>query len=112
MANLKRPKTKIRKDDTVVVTAGDDKGRTGRVLKVLPYEGKILVEGINMVRRAVKKTANEQGHYREREAPVHISNVALWNEAEKRRMRVGWKVLEDGTRVRFDRKNQQQIDKP
>lgn len=111
MANQRPPKYKIRKDDLVVIEAGDEKGKTGRVVKVLPQDGKVLVEGINKVKKHVRGNAEQPGRIEEREAPLHISNVALWNEKEQRAVRVGWKTLEDGKRVRVDRKNGEPIDR-
>ncbi len=111
MAN-NRPKYKIRKDDVVVVLAGKDRGRTGRVVRLLSLKDRVLVEGVNMVRKHVKGTAEQPGRIEEREAPLHISNVALWNDEAKRAVKVGWKFLDDGTKVRFDRKTGDQIDNP
>lgn len=103
-------KYKIKRDDVVVVTAGKHKGKTGRVLKVLKDKGRIVVERVNMVKRHVKPQADRPGGILEKEAPLHISNVALWNQQEGRAMRVGWKVLEDGRKVRFDKKSGAVID--
>lgn len=91
----------IRKEDTVVVITGKYKGRKGRVLRVLPKEGKILVEGVNMVKRHTRPSArNQQGGIVEREQPIHISNVMPWSEAAQRPSKIVMKRLEDGTRVR------------
>ena len=111
MAN-NRPKYKIRKDDVVVVLAGKDRGRTGRVVRILSLKDRVLVEGVNMVRKHVKGTHEQPGRIEEREVPLHISNVALWNEDDKRAVKVGRKILEDGTKVRIDRKTGDQIDNP
>lgn len=97
-------KFKIKRDDTVVVVAGKHKGKTGRVLRVLRERERIVVERINMVKRHVRPQGDRPGGIVEKEAPIHISNVALWNAAEGRAMRVGWKVLDDGRKVRFDKK--------
>ena len=91
----------IRKNDTVVVLAGKYKGRRGRVLRVYPRQDRVLVEGVNMIKRHTRPSArNQQGGIVEREAPVHISNVMAWCEAANRPSRVVMKRLEDGTRVR------------
>lgn len=103
-------KFKIKRDDVVVVTAGKHKGKTGRVLKVLRDKDRVLVERVNMVKRHVKPQADRPGGILEKEAPLHISNVALWNQQEGRAMRVGWKVLDDGRKVRFDKKSGAVID--
>ena len=97
-------KFKIKCDDTVVVVAGKHKGKTGRVLRVLRERERVVVERINMVKRHVRPQGDRPGGIVEKEAPIHISNVALWNAAEGRAMRVGWKVLDDGRKVRFDKK--------
>lgn len=103
-------KYKIKRDDVVVVTAGKHKGKTGRVLRVLREKGRIVVERVNLVKRHVKPQADRPGGVLEKEASLHISNVALWNQQEGRPMRVGWKVLDDGRKVRFDKKSGAVID--
>ncbi len=111
MAQASR-KYKIRRDDQVILVGGKDRGRTGRVIRVVRDKGRVLVEGLNMVRRHVKGTAEQPGRMEEREAPLDISNVALWNAEEERRVKIGWRFLEDGTKVRFDRKSGELIDNP
>lgn len=101
---------KIKRDDTVVVTAGKNKGRTGRVLRVMPDRNKVLIERVNLVKRQVKPQGDRPGGTMEKEAPLHISNVALWNADEGRRVKVGFKVLEDGRKVRVDKKTGDIID--
>jgi len=86
---------KIRKGDRVVLLTGKDKGRSGSVLKVLPKESRVLVEGVNMVKRHTKPTqADPQGGIKTKEATVHLSNVALLDKAGKA-TRVGFKVVGD-----------------
>jgi large subunit ribosomal protein L24 len=94
--------SKIKKDDTVVVIAGDYKGRTGKVLKVDKKTNRVLVEGINLHKRHIKKTAEGPGKIIERESPIHVSNVALWNASESRQVKVGVLSTENG-RVRIDK---------
>ena len=106
------PKFKIRKDDTVVVLAGKDRGKTGRVVRVLADKERVVVEGINMVHRHVKGTPEQPGRIVEKEAPLHVSNVALWDAEGERARKIGWKNLEDGTKVRVDRKTGVAIDNP
>lgn len=91
---------KIKRDDEVVVITGKDKGKRGKVLSV--QEGRILVAGINMVKKHVKPnpTRGTQGGIVEQEAALDISNVALFNPATQKADRVGYKVLEDGKKVR------------
>lgn len=102
-------KFKIKQGDMVKIIAGKDKGRTGKVLRVLRADGRILVEGLNMVKRHTKPTAEQPGQIVEKEAPLHISNVALWNADESRRVKVGYQVV-DGKKVRVDRKSGNPID--
>ena len=91
----------IRKNDTVLVITGKNKGRRGRVLQVQRKAGRILVEGVNIVKRHTKPTQrNQQGGIVEREAPIAISNVQPWCEAMQAPSAIVMKKLEDGTRVR------------
>jgi len=91
---------KIRKGDRVVVLAGKDKGREGEVIRALPKDGKVIVSGINMVARHVKPTqADPQGGIRRREAPIHVSNVAIRDPKTGKPARVGFEVR-DGKKVR------------
>jgi len=100
---------KIKRDDVVVVVAGKNKGRTGRVLRVLPT-GRVIVERVNLVKRQVKPQGERPGGTIEKEASLHISNVALWNAHEARPIKVGFKILDDGRKVRVDKKTGDQID--
>jgi large subunit ribosomal protein L24 len=103
------PKFKIRKDDVVVVTSGKHKGRTGRVLQVLPTKERVLIEKVNVVRRNMKPQGGRPGGVVQKEASIHISNVALWDEASGRSRKVGWKMDDDGNKVRFDKRTGQVI---
>jgi large subunit ribosomal protein L24 len=97
-------KLKIRRDDTVVVISGKHKGKIGKVVQVRPLEGRVVVEGVARVKRHVKAQGEQAGSIVEKEAAIHISNVALWNAEEGRRVKVGFKVAEDGSKSRIDRK--------
>ncbi|MCB9793324.1 MAG: 50S ribosomal protein L24 [Alphaproteobacteria bacterium] len=97
-------KFKIRQGDPVVVIAGRHKGARGKVLQVLPSEGRVVVEGVNMVTRHQKPVGEQPGQRIQKEAPIHISNVALWSEAEQRTVKVGFQRREDGRKVRVDKK--------
>lgn len=91
----------IRKGDTVVVITGKYKGRRGRVLRVLPKEDRLLVEGVNMMKRHTKPSnRNQQGGIVEREAPIHVSNVMAWCDSASKPSKILMKKLEDGSRVR------------
>ncbi len=102
---------KIRKGDEVVVIAGRDKGRRGAVLKLLDEE-RVLVENVNMVKRHLRPNPqrNVQGGIVEMEAPLHISNIALWNPAARKADRIGIRTLGDGRRVRFFKSNKEVVD--
>lgn len=104
---------KIRKGDQVQVIAGDDKGKVGRVLAVDEVKHRVTVEKINMVKRHTKaRRAGVQSGIIEREAPLHISNVMLYEPKAGRGTRVGIRVLPDGTRERIARVNDETIPKP
>ncbi|HPU97811.1 MAG TPA: 50S ribosomal protein L24 [Candidatus Hydrogenedentes bacterium] len=91
----------IRKKDIVVVISGADKGRRGRVLQVYPKTNRVLVEGVNMIRRHTRPNRrNQSGGIVEKEAPIHISNVMPWCEDKRRPSKIVMKRLEDGTRIR------------
>ena len=103
--------SKIRKGDNVVVLSGRDKGRQGQVLKVLA-SGHVLVENVNKQKKHQKpnQQANQPGGIIEKEMPLHISNVALFNPGTKKADRIGIRTLEDGRRVRFFKSNGEVVD--
>ena len=103
-------KLHIKKNDTVVVLAGQDKGKTGKVLKVLVDENRALVEGVNMVSKSTKPSAkNPQGGIVKQEAPIHISNLSLVDPKSGKPTPVGIKVAEDGKKVRIAKKSGEEI---
>ena len=103
-------KLHIKKNDTVVVLAGEDKGKTGKVLKVLVEKNRALVEGVNMVSKSTKPSAkNPQGGIVKQEAPIHISNLSLLDPKSGKATRVGIKVTEDGKKVRIAKKSGEEI---
>ena len=103
--------SKIRKGDNVVVLSGRDKGRRGAVLKVLE-DGQVLVEGINRVKKHTRANpqSNTPGGIVEKEMPLPLCKLALWNPAAKKADRVGYKTLADGKKVRFFKSNGEMID--
>ena len=101
---------KIRKGDRVILMTGRDKGKKGEVLKVMTEENRVLVSGINMIKRHTKQTAREQGGIVTKEAAVHISNVAHVDPKTGEATRVGFKNLADGRKVRFAKKSGEVID--
>ena len=104
------PKLKIKKGDYVLVLAGKDKGKGGEVLKVLPKENRALVQGINNIKRHQRQSPQQDGGIITREAPIHISNLALEDPKDGKATRVGMKTLKDGRKVRFARRSGEVID--
>jgi len=96
---------KIKKGDHVIVLAGRDKGKHGEVVKMMPKENRVLVRGVNVVRRHQKQTASLEGGIISKEAPIHISNLALEDPKDGKPTRVGFKFLDDGTKVRFAKRS-------
>jgi len=95
---------KIRKSDTVKIIAGSykDKGKTGKVLKVFPEKNRIIVEGVNLIKKHSRPTQKlPQGGIVEKEAPIHVSNVLYYSTKFNTTTRIGYKKLEDGSKVRY-----------
>ena len=101
---------KIRKGDKVIVLTGRDKGRTGEVISVQTSEGRALVRGVNMVKRHQKQTAQQAGGIISKEASIHLSNVALADPKDGKPTRVGFKIMNDGRKVRVARRSGVEID--
>ena len=103
---------KIKKGDTVIVLSGRDKGKSGTVLRAIPTEGRLVVQGVNMVKRHTKGNPMQgtAGGIVEKEMPVHISNIAIWNPVSNKGDRVGFKNLEDGRKVRVFRSTNEVVD--
>jgi large subunit ribosomal protein L24 len=101
---------KIRKGDKVVILAGKDKGRTGEVIEMKPKEGRALVRGVNMVKRHQKQTPNQEAGIVAKEAPIDVSNLAIADPKDGKPTRVGFKILEDGKKVRFAKRSGDLID--
>ena len=104
-------KIKIKKGDKVIVTVGKSKGTVGEVLKVLPSENRALVRGVNMVKRHTKPSQNSAGGIIEKEAMINISNIAFYDEKKQKQSKIGFKILEDGRKVRVSRLTNEVIDK-
>ncbi|RJQ46038.1 MAG: 50S ribosomal protein L24 [Gammaproteobacteria bacterium] len=104
---------KIRKGDDVIVLSGKDKGKRGVVLRAMPDRQRVVVENVNTVKRHTKPNPNRGagGGIVEKEMPLHVSNVALYNPVSKKGERAGVRVLEDGRKVRYFRSNNEVIDK-
>jgi large subunit ribosomal protein L24 len=105
-------KMHVKKDDMVMVIAGKEKGKTGKVIRVLPGKGRVVVESLNVVKRHTRPNrVNTQGGIVEKEAPLDASNVALVCSACNKPTRTGVRVLEDGTKTRFCKKCNETLDK-
>mgnify|MGYP003466876118 CR=1 FL=1 len=103
-------KLHIKKGDTVIVIAGDNKGQQGKVLKVETSKQRAIVEGVNLVKKATKPNAqNPQGGIVEQEAPIHISNLSLIDPKSGKPTRIAIKKNEDGTKVRIAKKSGEEI---
>ncbi|MXN64069.1 50S ribosomal protein L24 [Stappia sp. GBMRC 2046] len=101
---------KIKKGDNVVVLTGRDKGKTGEVIRMLPAENRAVVRGVNVVRRHQRQTAQTEGGIISKEAPIHLSNLAVADPKDGKPTRVGFKVKEDGTKVRLAKRSGDLID--
>ena len=103
-------KIHIKKDDTVYVNSGDDRGKTGRVLKVIPAKSRALVEGVNIITKATKPSAKyPQGGLIKTEAPIHISNLNLIDPKSGKPTRIGTKKDDKGRKVRISKRSGEEI---
>jgi large subunit ribosomal protein L24 len=101
---------KIKKGDKVVVLVGRDKGRGGEVLQVIPKEGRAVVRGVNLVKRHQRQTAKQEAGIVSKEATIHLSNLAIADPKDGKATRVGFKILDDGRKVRFAKRSGDVID--
>jgi large subunit ribosomal protein L24 len=101
----------FKKGDTVVVIAGRDKGKRGEILRMMPKETRALVRGVQVVKRHTRPSTGNAGGIVEKEAPIHLSNLAHVDPKDDRPTRVGIKTLEDGRRVRFAKRSGEVIDR-
>jgi len=101
---------KIKKGDKVVVVAGRDKVRLGEVIQVLPKETRAVVRGVNLVKRHQRQTAKQEGGIISKEGTIHLSNLALADPKDGKPTRVGFKILDDGRKVRFAKRSGDLID--
>ena len=110
MASNKKQRIRIKKGDEVIVITGREKGKKGAVLKVLRKEGRVLVQGVNMIKRHTRPSQATPGGILEKEAALHISNVALVDPRAGGATRVGAKFLADGRKVRFAKRSGEVVD--
>ena len=104
-------KLKIKKGDNVVVLSGRDKGKEGEVLRVMPTEGRLIVQGVHVARRHTKPRMGDPGGIVDKELTIHVSNVAHIDPQSGKPTRIGYKILDDGRKVRFARRSGEVIDK-
>jgi large subunit ribosomal protein L24 len=104
-------KFRIKRGDRVIVLTGRDRGRQGEVLRVLRKEDRLIVQGVNMVKRHQRPTAGHPGGIVDKEATIHISNVAHVDPSNGKPTRVGFKTLDDGRKVRFAKRSGEIIDR-
>ena len=103
-------KFKIRKGDRVAILSGEDKGKTGEILKMIPDVRRAIVQGVNMVKRHTAPSQAGAGGVVEKEASIHVSNISLIDPKDDKATRVGFKSLEDGRKVRYAKKSGEVID--
>lgn len=103
-------KMHVKKDDTVMVISGKDKGKKGRIIAAFPRQNRVLVEGVNMVHKHARPTQeNPQGGILNQEAPIHVSNVMLIDPKSGLPTRIGYKVLDNGKKVRIAKRSGEEI---
>tara|TARA_B100001123_G_C15261223_1_gene1006662 strand:- start:192 stop:512 length:321 start_codon:yes stop_codon:yes gene_type:complete len=102
-------KIKIKKGDEVIVNVGKNKGKTGKILKIIPSKNKVIVSGINIFKKHTKPNNNDTGGIKEKEMPLHISNVSIYDKENKKGIKVGYSFLKDGTKVRINRKTKKEL---
>ncbi len=101
---------RIRKGDRVIILTGKNKGQTGEVLRVIPKEYRAIVQGVNMIKRHTRPSQTSSGGIVEKEAPVHLSNLAHIDPKSSEATRIGYKFLEDGRKVRYAKRSGELID--
>lgn len=103
---------KLKKGDEVILIAGKDKGKRGEITKVIPKENRVIVKDANLYKKHVKPnpSAEQPGGIVEREGKIHISNVAIWNPRTNRADRVGFKILENGEKIRVFKSNGERVE--
>ena len=108
-----RTRIRIRKNDLVEVITGRDKGKRGKVLVVLPDKGRLLVQGVNFIKRHTRPNPqkNIKGGIAEREAPIHVSNVMIVSPDDDKRTRIGSRIMPDGRKARIGRRGGEVLDK-
>ena len=104
-------KLRIKKGDTVAVLTGRDKGKSGEVLRVMPAERRVFVAGVNMIKRHTRPSQTEAGGIIEKEASIHVSNVAVMDPKENKATRVGYRTMDDGRKMRVAKRSGEIMDR-
>jgi len=102
-------KIKLKKGDEVIVLAGKDKGKTGKIIKVEPLNYKAVVSGINKVKKHNKPDKDQAGGIVEKEMPIHISNLSYYDSALKKGVKIGFKFTDKNKKIRFNKQNQKEV---
>lgn len=102
---------KFKRGDTVIVMTGRDKGKRGEIIRVVPGESRVFVQGVNIVKRHTRPTQTDAGGIIEKEAPIHMSNIAHVDPKTNEPTRVGFKFMEDKTKVRYAKRSGEIIDR-
>ena len=102
-------KIKLKKGDEVIILAGKDKGKTGKIIKVQPLNNKAIVSGINKVKKHKKPDNNQPGGIIEKEMPIHVSNLSYYDAALKKGVKIGFKFSDKNKKIRFNKQNQKEI---
>jgi len=110
MTNKSNPIKKFRKGDDVIVISGKDKGKKGNILKVYPKDARLLIQGVNMVKRHTRPSQMNPGGIVDKEAPIHVSNISHMDPVGGKAVRVGFMTLEDNRKVRVARRSGEMID--
>ena len=106
--NIKN-KIKIKKGDEVIVLAGKNKGKTGKILSIISKQNRVIVSGINISKKHTKPDKEQTGGIKDKEMPLNISNVAYYDKDLKKGVRIGYSFLKDGTKVRMNKKTNKEI---
>ena len=102
-------KIKLKKGDEVIILAGKDKGKTGKIIKVQPFNNKAIVSGMNKVKKHKKPDNNQPGGIIEKEMPIHISNLSYYDTAMKKSVKIGFKFSDKNKKIRFNKQNQKEV---
>ena len=106
---MKKNKLKIKKDDEVIILAGKNKGKTGKVISVFPINNKVLVKGVNIAKKHTKASEKQTAGIIDKEMPIHLSNVAFYDKDLKKAIKIGFSALKDGSKIRINKKTNKEI---